>query len=229
LERHKRVTSLKEAKENARSSASSTPGADLVERAQRGEEEAFRALFEAHKRRVYSLCLRMTRSTADAEDLTQEVFLKVFRKISTFRGQSTFATWLHRLTVNEALMHLRKKRLLRVPLNGRDDSQGDSPISEYREDDRRLMGTIDRINLNDAIAQLSPGFRTAIVLFDLQGYEHSEIAVMCDRSVGNSKSQLHKARRRLRELLVLRGENARSSKRANLRPQFWQMEGLAER
>ena len=94
-----------------------TSDADLVARAQGGEEPAFTSLFEAHKRGVYSLCLRMTHSPADAEDLTQEAFLQVFRKITTFRGESTFSTWLHRLTVNGVLMHLRKKRLPQVSLD----------------------------------------------------------------------------------------------------------------
>jgi RNA polymerase sigma-70 factor, ECF subfamily len=179
--------------------------ADLVARARRGEEAAFEALFELHKRRVYSLCLRMTRSPADAEDLTQEAFLKAFRKISTFRGESTFSTWLHRLTVNEVLMYLRKKRLPQVPLDVVDASQEEPLRREYRDDDRRLMGTIDRINLSEAIAHLPAGYRTALVLFDLEGYEHHEIAQIMHWSVGNSKSQLHKARRKIRHWLRLRG------------------------
>ena len=175
--------------------------ADLVARAQWGEEAAFRALFEAHKRRVYSLCLRMTRSTAEAEDLTQEVFLRVFRKIATFRGESRFFSWLHRLTINVVLMHLRKSRLQQVSLDEISTSQ-DEPITRQNGvDDRRLIGTIDRIILNQAIADLPSGYRTALVLFDLEGYEHHEIADVMKCSVGSSKSQLHKARTKLRKLL----------------------------
>jgi RNA polymerase sigma-70 factor (ECF subfamily) len=96
---------------------------DLIARAQRGEEAAFAALFEAHKRRVYSLCLRMTGDTAEAEDLTQEAFLQVFRKISSFRAEAAFSTWLHRVTVNVALMRRRRKRLPQVSL----DEMGGSP------------------------------------------------------------------------------------------------------
>ena len=175
--------------------------ADLVALAQKGDEDAFRTLFEAHKRRVYSLCLRMTRSTADAEDLTQETFLKVFRKLSTFRGDSTFYTWLHRVAVNEVLQHLRKKRFEHVSLDEIDTSLEEPVKREYRDDDRRLTGTIDRINLNRAIADLPPGYRTAFLLHDAEGYEHSEIARMRNCSAGNSKSQLCKARRKLREWL----------------------------
>jgi RNA polymerase sigma-70 factor, ECF subfamily len=172
---------------------------DLIARAQRGEEAAFRELYETHKRRVYSVCLRMTRNSADAEDLTQDAFLLVFRKIPTFRGESSFSTWLYRLTVNVVLMHLRRKRIQHVSLDEGENSLGEPAGREYGDNDRQLMGTIDRINLKKALADLRPGYRTAFVLFDQEGYEHHEIAQMMNWSVGNSKSQLHKARRRLRE------------------------------
>ncbi len=175
--------------------------AQIIARAQRGEEEAFAALFEAHKRRVYSLCLRMTGNTAEAEDLTQEAFLQLFRKISTFRGESAFSTWLHRLAVNVVLMHLRKKGLQQVSLDEMDTSQ-DEPIKrDYGSDDRRLTGSVDRIGLENAIRDLPPGYRAVFVLHDVEGYEHNEIAEIMSCSVGNSKSQLHKARMKLRERL----------------------------
>ncbi len=189
-------------------------GADLVARAQRGEERAFATLFEAHKRGVYSLCLRMTHSPADAEDLTQEAFLQVFRKIATFRGESTFSTWLYRLVVNGVLMHLRKKRLPHVPLDEVDTSREERATRQYGDDNQRLMRTIDRIHLSKAITQLPRGYRTALVLFDLEGYDHNEIARMMNWSVGNSKSQLHKARRKLRDWLQRHGEKAFSMNRA---------------
>jgi len=175
--------------------------AQLIARAQRGDEEAFAALFEAHKRRVYSLCLRMTSNTAEAEDLTQEAFLQLFRKISTFRGESAFSTWLHRLAVNVVLMHLRKKGLQQVSLDEVDTSQ-DEPIKrDYGTDDQRLTGSVERIGLQKAISDLPPGYRTVFVLHDVEGYEHNEIAEIMKCSVGNSKSQLHKARMKLRERL----------------------------
>ena len=173
----------------------------LIARAQKGDEEAFTALFEAHKRRVYSLCLRMTGNTAEAEDLAQEAFLQLFRKISTFRGESAFSTWLHRLTVNVVLMHLRKKGLQQISLDEPDISQDEPVKRDYGDDDRRLTGSIDRIGLQNAIAELPPGYRTVFVLHDVEGYEHNEIAEIMNCSVGNSKSQLHKARMKLRELL----------------------------
>ena len=175
--------------------------AQLIARAQRGEEEAFAALFEAHKRRVYSLCLRMTGNTAEAEDLTQEAFLQLFRKISTFRGESAFSTWLHRLAVNVVLMHLRKKGLQQISLDEVDTSQDEPVKRDYGSDDRRLTGSVDRIGLQNAIADLPPGYRTVFVLHDVEGYEHNEIAEIMNCSVGNSKSQLHKARMKLRERL----------------------------
>jgi len=171
----------------------------LIARAQQGDEGAFAALFEAHKRRVYSLCLRMTGNTAEAEDLTQEVFLQLFRKISTFRGESAFSTWLHRLAINVVLMHLRKKGLQQVSLDEVDTSQDEPVKRDYGDEDRRLMGSIDRISLSRAIAELPPGYRTVFVLHDIEGYEHNEIAEIMNCSVGNSKSQLHKARMKLRE------------------------------
>jgi RNA polymerase sigma-70 factor, ECF subfamily len=175
--------------------------AQQIARAQRGDEQAFSALFEAHKRRVYSLCLRMTGNTAEAEDLAQEAFLQLFRKISTFRGDSAFSTWLHRLVVNVVLMHLRKKGLQQVSLDDVDTSQEEPVKRDYGDDDRRLMGSVDRISLNRAIADLPPGYRAVFVLHDVEGYEHNEIAQIMGCSIGNSKSQLHKARLKLRETL----------------------------
>ena len=200
---------------------------DLVARAQRGEAAAFAALFETYKRRVYSICLRMTGHAADAEDLTQEAFLKVFTKISTFRGDSTFSTWLHRLTVNEVLMHLRKKRLQPVSYDNVDMSQDEGVTRECRDDDRRLLATIDRINLSEAIAHLPPGYRTAFVLFDLEGYEHNEIAQMMNWSVGNSKSQLHRARRKLQDWLRFDGGKGPAADRAKVTAQTRRREALA--
>jgi RNA polymerase sigma-70 factor (ECF subfamily) len=183
--------------------APSKPEAEtqILDRARRGEEEAFAVLFDRHKRRVYSLCLRMTGDTAEAEDLTQEAFLQLFRKISTFRGESAFSTWLHRLVVNVVLMRLRKKGIQKVSLDEVDNSQEEPVKREYGEDDRRLLGSIDRIALNNAIEQLPPGYKAIFVLHDVEGYEHNEIARIMNCSVGNSKSQLHKARLKLREAL----------------------------
>ncbi|MGA2376155.1 MAG: sigma-70 family RNA polymerase sigma factor [Candidatus Sulfotelmatobacter sp.] len=188
--------------------------ADLIERAKRGDAEAFQALYDKHKRRVYSLCLRMTANTAEAEDLAQEAFLQLFRKIATFRGESAFSTWLHRLSVNVVLMHLRKKSLPVVSLE--ETTQGteeDSPKRDFGADDIALAGSIDRMQLQRAVDNLPPGYRTIFVLHDIEGFEHNEIARIAGCSIGNSKSQLHKARMKLRDLLKMnRAEKAAKSR-----------------
>ena len=143
----------------------------------------------------------MTGDPAEAEDLAQEAFLQLFRKIGTFRGESAFSTWLHRLVVNVVLMHLRKKGLQQVPLDDVDTSQEEPVRREYGNEDRRLVGSVDRITLERAIAQLPPGYRAVFVLHDVEGYEHNEIAELMNYSIGNSKSQLHKARLKLRDWL----------------------------
>ena len=182
--------------------ASGLSEAEAIERAKRGDTQSFEGLYSLHKRRVYSLCLRMTGNTAEAEDLTQEAFLQLYRKISTFRGESAFSTWLHRLTVNVVLMHLRKKGLPSVSLEETlEPQQEDGPRKDIGARDNVLAGSIDRLNLERAIESLPPGYRIIFVLHDVEGYEHNEIAEMMGCSIGNSKSQLHKARLKLRDLL----------------------------
>ncbi len=177
---------------------------EAIDRARRGDAECFEALYGLHKRRVYPLCLRMTGNTADAEDLTQEAFLQLYRKIATFRGESAFSTWLHRLTVNVVLMHLRKKRLPEVSLEETLESQQeDGPKKEIGARDHHLAGVVDRVVLERSIKRLAPGYRMVFALHDVEGYEHKEIAGMMGYSTGNSKSQLHKARMKLRNLLQL--------------------------
>jgi RNA polymerase sigma-70 factor (ECF subfamily) len=144
----------------------------------------------------------MTRNPYQAEDLSQDAFLQLFRRIATFRAESVFSTWLHRLVVNVVLMHLRKKQLPQIPLDDPDGSRYEQPVKhEYGRDDPRLAGAIDRITIARALSQLPTGYRTSILFHDVDGYEHYEIAQLRNCSVGNSKSQLHKARRRLRALL----------------------------
>jgi RNA polymerase sigma-70 factor, ECF subfamily len=179
--------------------------ADAIEKAKQGDADAFQALYDRHKRRVYSLCLRMTANTAEAEDLTQEAFLQLYRKIATFRGESAFSTWLHRLSVNVVLMHLRKKGLPVVSLEETTQGGGeeDTPKKDFGAEDVALAGSIDRLQLQKAVDNLPPGYRTIFVLHDVQGYEHNEIAGIVGCSIGNSKSQLHKARMKLRDLLKI--------------------------
>ena len=186
--------------------------AELIERAKVGDAQAFQALYDKHKRRVYSLCLRMTANTAEAEDLTQEAFLQLYRKIATFRGESAFSTWLHRLSVNVVLMQLRKKSLPVVSLEETTQGEEDTPKKDFGAEDLALAGSIDRLQLQKAVDDLPPGYRMIFVLHDIEGYEHNEIATMVGCSIGNSKSQLHKARMKLRDLLKMnRAEKAEKS------------------
>jgi len=176
--------------------------AELIARAQRGEESAFEALYHAHKRRVYHLCFRMIGNTAEAEELTQEAFLRLFRKIHMFRGDSAFSTWLHRLSVNVVLMRLRKKRVKEVSFESGDDGQeAERPPRDFGAPDLSLTGVVDRLTLKRAVAKLPKGCRKVFVLHDVLGCEHHEIAEKLGYTIGNSKSQLHKARMRLRKLL----------------------------
>src|SRR6516162_7108346 len=190
--------------------ASGISEAEAIDRAKGGDAAAFERLYGLHKRRVYSLCLRMVGNTAEAEDLTQEAFLQLYRKIGTFRGESAFSTWLHRLAVNVVLMHLRKKGLPEISLDEALEPQHeDGPKKDIGARDNVLAGSIDRVNLERAIESLPPGYRIIFVLHDVEGYEHNEIAEMMGCSIGNSKSQLHKARMKLRDLLKLsRAEKA---------------------
>ncbi len=177
--------------------------AEAIRSAQKGDAAAFEFLYQLHSRRVYALCLRMVSNPPDAEDLAQEAFLQLFRKIGTFRGESAFSTWLHRMTVNVVLMRLRKKSLPAISLEEttEPDEETGGPRKDIGAADLRLSGAVDRVNLERSIERLPPGYKTVFVLHDVQGYEHNEIAEMMGCSVGNSKSQLHKARTRLRELL----------------------------
>ncbi len=176
---------------------------EIIHLAQQGDAAAFEHLYQSHSRRVYALCLRMVGNPTEAEDLTQEAFLQMYRKLQTFRGESSFSTWLHRVTVNIVLMKLRRKKPAEVSLeeNTERDEESPSPRSEFGQVDLRLTGSIDRINLQRAIDRLPPGFKAIFILHDVQGYKHNEIGGILGCSTGNSKSQLHKARMRLRALL----------------------------
>jgi RNA polymerase sigma-70 factor (ECF subfamily) len=176
---------------------------DLIKRAQEGDSGAFAALFQSHRSRIYSVCLRMTSNVAEAEDLTQDTFLQVFRKIAKFRGDSAFSTWLHRIAVNTVLMHFRKNSLNTISLDEpQSDMNGARRRREYGTRDKSLAGCIDRVALARATKQLPPGYRTIFLLHEVEGYEHQEIAEMLSCTVGNSKSQLYKARLRFRQLLA---------------------------
>jgi RNA polymerase sigma-70 factor, ECF subfamily len=170
----------------------------LAVAAGKGDMQAFEILYERHNRRVYSLCLRMTQNPVEAEDLAQDAFIQLYRKIGSFRGESAFTTWLHRLTVNQCLMHFRKRS---VKLE-RTTQEGDTPVQIVRgTENPNAMPVLDRIALDKALEKLPPGYRTVFILHDIEGHEHEEIAKMLGVAVGTSKSQLHKARMKLRGIL----------------------------
>ena len=181
--------------------------AEALAKAQAGDHHAFAHLYSLHKRRIYSLCLRMVGNIAEAEDLTQEAFLQLHRKIATFRGDSAFSTWLHRLAVNVVLMQLRKKGLSLISLDeAMEPVPDEGPGRSFGAPDLRLSGSIDRLALERAVANLPAGYRLILILHDVEGFEHNEIAAMLDCSIGNSKSQLHKARLKLRDALRINTE-----------------------
>ena len=218
--------STKRTSQKAAPAVSSIPNhepseAEAVQLARNGDQSVFESLYRLHSRRVYALCLRMVRDTAEAEDLTQETFLLVFRKLHTFRGESAFSTWLHRLTVNLVLMRLRKKSLPLVSIEAAanpDEETASANLSELGAPDLMLKGAIERIMLERCIEDLPAGFRKVLVLHDIRGYRHSEIANLLGRSIGASKSQLHKARKRLRESFQeLRSDKMRNKRLAAVR------------
>jgi len=187
--------------------------ASLVQRAKLGDEQAFAALYQLHKKRVYSVCLQMTKDVADAEDLTQEAFLQVFRSVNSFRGDSAFSTWLYRIAVNTVLMKLRRRKS--PPLVSLDEPvSADSP--SLKRDvgiaDPRLSGAIDRIALRRAVEDLPAGCRQIFDLHEIEGYQHHEIAQLLQCSIGNSKSQLHKAKMKMRDVLFPKGKAVRGLK-----------------
>ena len=170
----------------------------LARAAAGGAADALSELYVRHRRRVYALCMRMTRNAADAEDLTQDVFIHLLGQVGSFRGDSLFTTWLHRLTVNQVLMCLRRdarrKRIMPDYVEGQ--------ISRARKGNPSAPPpVVDRLSLEAALTMLPPGYRWAFVLHDIKGYSHEEVSGILGCSVGNSKSQLHKARMKLRRLL----------------------------
>jgi len=175
---------------------------EAIAQAKEGSAAAFEYLYKLHCKRVYNLCLRMIKNSAEAEDLSQQTFLQVFRRIGTFRGESGFSTWLHRVTVNTVLMYLRRRKSTEILFEDLEypSSDEESP-SEYGSNDISILGALDRVNLKRAIQKLPRGYRKLFLLYDVLGYKHREIGALLGCSTGTSKSQLNKARRRLRQLL----------------------------
>ena len=171
---------------------------ELAQKSAAGDMEAFEELYRRHFRRVYAISLRMTNNPDEAEDLSQEIFIQLHKKIGSFRGDSAFTTWLHRLTVNQVLMHFRRRKS-RPEFT---TDEGETPIQIVRgTENQNKMPVVDKIILENAISKLSPGYRSVFILHDVEGHEHGEIAEILGISEGTSKSQLHKARLKLRQLI----------------------------
>ena len=196
------------------------PEAKVIQMAQRGDARAFERLYRQHSARVYALCMRMLRNPDEAEDSTQEVFLHVFRKIQGFRGASAFSTWLHRVAVNTVLMRLRGSKLAKaaVVANTETTDETGAPRRELGAPDLHLEGYVDRVAIEKAIQSLPPRCKLMFVLYDIQGYAHSEIANLLGCSVGNAKSQLHKARVKLRQLLSPNKDGGEAGKGSDTSP-----------
>jgi len=170
-----------------------------VARAAAGDRSAFERVYREHVNRVFSLCARMSGDRTRAEELTQDVFVRAWEKLTLFRGESSFSTWLHRLTVN-VVLNARKtegRQRARIEEPGDDDDGIDS-----------FPGTIgsplapgDLLDLEEAVTKLPPGARRVFVLHDVEGYKHEEIAEMLGVTSGATKAQLHRARLLLREAL----------------------------
>jgi RNA polymerase sigma-70 factor, ECF subfamily len=178
---------------------------ELTQAIARGAIANIGELYERHKARVYAVCLQMTGNTSEAEDLTQEIFIQLLGKAGSFRGESQFSTWLYRFTTNYVLMHFRRLTRRGVRLLGFDEFEAINGLKisfgpQY----------LDRIALEAALAKLPAGSRSVFLKFDVEGYNHEEIAGIFGCSVGNSKSQLHKARRKLRKLLKPRAYSLRT-------------------
>lgn len=167
------------------------PTTELVRRAREGDKSAFEELYRINAGRIYALCLRMAADPVRAEELTQDVFVRAWEKLSTFRGDAAVSSWLHRIAVNTLLQQRRgeERRAAR--------RQAAAPTS----DGAAPRDTAAAVDLERAIAALPPGARSAFVLYDVEGYKYEEIAGMTGLAVGTLKSQVHRARRLLREAL----------------------------
>lgn len=168
--------------------------AELVARAAGGDTSAFEELYAAHLGRIYALCLRMTANVAEAEELTQEAFIRAWQKLDTFRGTASFSTWMHRVAANVVLSRRRKLARERQRTVHQDDMSYHAVAG-----DRTDRGPT--VDLEAAIAQLPERARAVFVLYDIEGYQHQEIADLMGIAPGTCKAQLHRARKLLREAL----------------------------
>ena len=182
----------------AHATAARAADVELAARCRHGDPDAFEQLYRAHAGRLYSLIFRMAGSAQEAEDLLQEVFLNAHRKLGSFRGESSLGTWLYRMAVNQCLDFLRGRQAKMARTTASLDDDGADEPAAFAP---LVPSAVSRIDLERAIAQLPPGCRAAFVLHDVEGFEHHEVAAMLGVSTGTSKSQVHKARMKLRHLL----------------------------
>lgn len=175
--------------------------AELARLVAEGDSLAFEEIYRRYRRVVYSIALRMTRNLADAEDLTQDSFVSVLRRIGSFRGQASFNTWLYRVVVNQVKMHFRRRKSRPEDQTSAGELPEREPSSARGADSHQV---IDRLAIVEAMQRLPPGYRTAFNLYDIERYKHKEIARLVGCSEGTSKSQLHRARLSLRKLLSAR-------------------------
>lgn len=173
----------------------------LIHRAQQGDQTAFATLYREHVGRVYALCLRLTADPARAEELTQDAFVRAWERLASFRGESAFASWLYRLTVNVVWLDLRTTRRRVARVFPTDDPATFERPGERAEEGSRLGDPGLSLDLERAVAALPAGAREVFVLHDVEGYRHDEIAELTGIAVGTSKAQLFRARRLLREAL----------------------------
>ena len=183
------------------------PDVELARMAAGGDTAAFEEIYGRHRRFVYKVALRMTGNESDAEDLTQDSFVSVLRQVGGFRGESAFTTWLYRLVVNQVLMHFRYRS--KRPEGQMSDGElpEHAPGVACRADSHRV---IDRLAIEKAVRGLPPGYRAAFILHDVEGHDHKEVARLMGWKPGTSKSQLHKARAGLREMLSARSPALRT-------------------
>jgi RNA polymerase sigma-70 factor (ECF subfamily) len=186
-------------------SSTEMPEAEAIEKARNGDVTGYESLYHLHRSRVYSLCLRFTGNAPDAEDLAQEVFLQVYRKISTFRGDAKFGSWLYRVAVNLAMMHFRRRRPREVSLNIPETLKPDSMQSWLHNQFWTSSFLVERVALGRALGSLSKARRSVVLLHDVNGFTHREVARRLGVASGTSKSQLHKAHVELRYILGRRG------------------------
>jgi RNA polymerase sigma-70 factor (ECF subfamily) len=175
--------------------------AEAIDKARNGDMRGYEALYHLHKRQIYLLCLRSAGDVCDAEDLTQEVFLQVYRKLSSFRGEAKFGSWLYRVALNFALMHARRRRPEQVSLNALPEAREPSRPAGKSTRDWCASLPVERIALGRAINSLPTKKRNVVLLHDVKGYTHREVAQRLGVTAGTSKSQLYKAHVALRDIL----------------------------